>query len=62
MPKNCSSDVQAVISHVDEVLSTGTKEEQQSLKDLFGLGNITHNDDVSGGLRTNLWDWQRLRV
>ncbi len=62
MPKNCSSDVQTVIAHVDEVLTSGSKDEQQVLKNLFGLGELTHNDDVAGALRNNLWDWQSLRV
>jgi hypothetical protein len=62
MPRNCSSDVQAVVEHIDEVLSTGTQEEKQSIKDLFGMGNVTHSDDVAGALRNNIWDWQGLRV
>ncbi|KAG6882043.1 hypothetical protein C0992_012900, partial [Termitomyces sp. T32_za158] len=48
MPQNCSADVQAVIAHVDEVF-TGTNETAiQAIKDNFGLGDMTHLDDVAG--------------
>ena len=48
MPKNCSADVQAVISYVDEVF-TGTNETAiEGVKDAFGLGAITHLDDAAG--------------
>ncbi|KAL1681595.1 serine carboxypeptidase S28-domain-containing protein [Schizophyllum commune] len=62
MPKNCSADVQAVISYVDEVF-TGTNETAiEGVKDAFGLGAITHLDDAAGALRNNLWDWQSLQI
>jgi hypothetical protein len=47
MPRNCSSDVQAVIKYVDQVFATGSKKEQQALKDKFGLGKL-RNDDFAG--------------
>lgn len=74
MPKNCSADVEKVINHMDTVFTFGKKSDQQALKELFGLGAVTHNDDVTGvgtscvhefiisndlqALRNNLWDWQ----
>ncbi|KAF8518527.1 serine carboxypeptidase S28-domain-containing protein [Hysterangium stoloniferum] len=61
MPANCSADVQAVVSHFDEVFTFGTPEEQQSLKEMFGMGDMTHLDDVAGSLRNILWDWQSLQ-
>ncbi|KAL1743373.1 serine carboxypeptidase S28-domain-containing protein [Schizophyllum fasciatum] len=62
MPRNCSADVQAVIAYVDEVF-TGTNEtEIQAVKDAFGLGSMSHLDDVAGARKNNLWDWQRLQV
>ena len=48
MPQNCSTDVQAVIAHIDKTFTSGTKDEINSIKDTFGLGAITHLDDVSG--------------
>ncbi|KAI0787192.1 peptidase S28 [Irpex lacteus] len=60
MPKNCSADVEAVISHVDEVFTSGTKAQIDALKANWGLSNLTHLDDVAGALRNNLWDWQSL--
>ena len=62
MPKNCSADVEAVISHVDQVLSKGSASEKSELKNIFGIGNVDHDDDAAGALRNNLWDWQSLAV
>ena len=47
MPMNCSSDVEAVIAHVDEVLDSGNATAIQALKDNFGLGSVTANDDFA---------------
>ncbi|KAI0345812.1 peptidase S28 [Trametopsis cervina] len=60
MPSNCSSDVQAAIAHIDQVFTHGTPAQISALKANFGLGNLTHLDDVAGALRNNLWDWQSL--
>ncbi|KAF8055883.1 serine carboxypeptidase S28-domain-containing protein [Lyophyllum atratum] len=62
MPQNCSADVQAVISHVDQVLTGKNAMAIQALKDSFGMGGVAHLDDVAGALRNNLWDWQSLQV
>ena len=48
MPKNCSADVQATISHIDDVFTHGTPAQIQAIKDNFGLGIMTHLDDVAG--------------
>lgn len=48
MAQNCSSDVQAVIVHVDSVFTTGNQKEIDALKANWNLGNITHLDDVAG--------------
>ncbi|KIP11822.1 hypothetical protein PHLGIDRAFT_10371 [Phlebiopsis gigantea 11061_1 CR5-6] len=60
MPKNCSADVEAVVAHVDQVFTNGTKAQISALKANWGLQNVTHLDDVSGALRNNLWTWQDL--
>lgn len=61
MPANCSADVQAVIAHVDKVFTSYDTAAIDALKDSFGLGALTHLDDVAGALRNNLWDWQSLQ-
>ena len=48
MPANCSADVQAVIAHVDEVLSGSNTTAINQLKDLFGLSGLSHLDDTAG--------------
>ncbi|KAI0645171.1 peptidase S28 [Trametes meyenii] len=60
MAKNCSSDVQAVIGHIDSVFTFGTKKEIESIKAFFNMTALEHLDDVAGALRNNLWDWQSL--
>jgi pimeloyl-ACP methyl ester carboxylesterase len=61
MAANCSADVEAAITHIDKVLSGSNQTAIQGIKDLFGLGEMTHLDDVAGALRNNLWDWQSLQ-
>lgn len=60
MAKNCSADVEKVISHVDQVFTTGTKKQQQDLKVLFGMGNVTHLDDVAGACSYTFLSYQFL--
>ena len=47
MPRNCSRDVSRVVEHIDHVNRTGTENQVQELKDLFGLGDIEHFDDFA---------------
>lgn len=62
MPKNCTADVEAVISHVDTVFTLGSTSQKNALKAQFGMQNVTHLDDVAGALRYPLWNWQSLSV
>lgn len=48
MPQNCSADVQVVMAHIDEVFSGQDASAIQEIKELFGMGNMTHLDDVAG--------------
>ncbi|KAJ5730002.1 Peptidase S28 [Penicillium malachiteum] len=58
MAKNCSADVSRVVDYVDEIANSGTKEEQQTLKELFGLGDLEHFDDFAAALENGPWLWQ----
>ncbi|KAI0310241.1 peptidase S28 [Amylostereum chailletii] len=58
MPKNCSNDVQAALAAFDSTVSNATA--FKALQDQFGMGAVTHQDDVTGALRINLWTWQEL--
>ncbi|KIM46447.1 hypothetical protein M413DRAFT_314906 [Hebeloma cylindrosporum] len=62
MPSNCSADVQAVISHIDTTFRGKNTTAIQTIKENFGLGAMSHLDDVAGALRNNLWDWQSLQI
>ncbi|QRV89989.1 Serine carboxypeptidase S28 [Ceratobasidium sp. AG-Ba] len=61
MPKNCSTDVQSVISYVDATFTFGSRQQIQTLKETLGMGNLTHADDVAGALRNPMWMWQNLQ-
>ncbi|MCJ1312185.1 hypothetical protein MMC25_005859 [Agyrium rufum] len=58
MPTNCSKDTNLVINHVDQVLTTGTDAEKQSLKEMFGLGSVTHGSDFAEVLANGPYLWQ----
>ncbi|GAB1739785.1 hypothetical protein NU219Hw_g4722t1 [Hortaea werneckii] len=58
MPQNCSADVSLVIDHMDDVLTNGSENEIHDLKTMFGLQNVTHNDDFMAALENGPWLWQ----
>lgn len=58
MPKNCTTDMQRAIKHVDGILSSGTAEQKHSLKKKFGLESLTHDDDFAQVLTGGLQGWQ----
>ncbi|EGP89515.1 serine carboxypeptidase [Zymoseptoria tritici IPO323] len=58
MPKNCSQDVSLVIDHMDNILINGTEDEAKELKALFGLQDVSHNDDFMAALENGPWLWQ----
>lgn len=58
MPTNCSKDVTLVIDYMDGVLANGTAQEIYNLKAMFGLQNVTHNDDFMAALENGPWLWQ----
>jgi hypothetical protein len=58
MPQNCSADIQKVVDHVDQTLLLGQAKDKQSLKDLFGLGGLTQDDDFVSALQIGRWLFQ----
>lgn len=58
IPRNCSSDIKAVVNYVDYVLSSGTEDDICKLKELFGLGMVEHNDDFAEQITGPIWSWQ----
>jgi hypothetical protein len=48
MPKNCSADVAAVMAYIDQVFMSSNQSAIQAIKDSFGMGDMTHLDDVAG--------------
>lgn len=48
MPQNCSKDVSRVIDYMDNLAQSGNEKQIQSLKNMFGLGDLEHFDDFAG--------------
>ncbi|KAK0441216.1 peptidase S28 [Desarmillaria tabescens] len=59
MPKNCSADVEAVITYIDEVFFGTDTEAQMKIRNLFGFNST--NLALAEALRWDLWSWQELQ-
>ena len=57
MPKNCSSDVQAVIAYLDQIYAENNTAAIQSLKEAFGLGGLSHVDDFAAARQSPIHLW-----
>ncbi|KAG1728261.1 uncharacterized protein EDB91DRAFT_862552 [Suillus paluster] len=60
MPQNCSSDIEAVITHLDRMYAVNDTAGIQALKETFGLGSLVHVDDFAAAIQINLFAWQNL--
>lgn len=58
MPKNCSTDLEKVIAHIDSVLINGTTGQQQKLLSDFGAETMAHLDDFAEVLTYPIALWQ----
>jgi hypothetical protein len=47
MPQNCSSDVQAVIAHLDQMYAANDIAGIQTLQEAFALGSLDHVGDFA---------------
>jgi hypothetical protein len=45
MPQNCSTDLNLVVQHLDNIGQRGSSKQQAAVKELFGLGDVAHYDD-----------------
>ncbi|KAF9256491.1 hypothetical protein L218DRAFT_1081344 [Marasmius fiardii PR-910] len=61
MPQNCSSDVSAVVSYVDKVLSSSDATKIHALKETFGMGDVTDAGYLAYILATPLFHWQKIQ-
>lgn len=57
MPQNCSTDLQLVAAHIDQVLTNGSAQEVTELKSLFGPANAT-NDEFLANTYIQFIAWQ----
>jgi hypothetical protein len=58
IPRNCSSDLKAVVSYIDAVFEAGDASDIEDLKTMFGLESLDHADDFAEHLTIPLWSWQ----
>ncbi|KAL2265025.1 hypothetical protein VTJ83DRAFT_7535 [Remersonia thermophila] len=56
-PRNCSADVDAVINHVDRILTRGTPRQKRELKEKFLLQDL-EDEDFAAALEWGPWQWQ----
>lgn len=56
MPANCSADIEAVITHVDTVLTSNNTAQINTLKSTFGLQGLAHNDDFAAACTSPFQD------
>ncbi|KAI0153177.1 endoprotease endo-Pro [Xylariaceae sp. FL1272] len=61
MPQNCSQDYSKIIDHVDSILLEGTDKEQDDLKKMFGLEDLSHKDDIASAISSPIWLWQGIQ-
>ncbi|KAG8978996.1 hypothetical protein FRC05_009206 [Tulasnella sp. 425] len=61
MPANCSNDIQAVITHLDTVFTSGSLADQAAAKATFALTNLQYADDVMATIRAPIFSWQELQ-
>ncbi|KIY62976.1 peptidase S28 [Cylindrobasidium torrendii FP15055 ss-10] len=60
MPANCSADVQAVVTYLDEVSSSSDVTAQEALRSKFGMADYD-NHYLAEALRWDLWEWQNIQ-
>ena len=58
MAANCSADIQAVIAHFDETFSGTNTTAINELKATFGMGDLTHLDDVVTARTYSIMQWR----
>ena len=52
MPKNCSSDVEAAVSQLDQVFLSGNTTAIDNVKKSFGLSDLTNSIDFLGARKS----------
>ncbi|KAF9055008.1 peptidase S28 [Hymenopellis radicata] len=61
MPKNCSSDVVAVVAYLDDIFTGTNQTAIDQVKEYFGLANVPFTDDAAAYLDT-FYMWQAMNV
>ncbi|KAI0133968.1 serine carboxypeptidase S28 [Xylariales sp. AK1849] len=60
MPQNCSRDYSAIIDHVDNTFLNGSQEDKDSLKEMFAVQDLDHDDDAASAIASPIFYWQSI--
>ncbi|KIO21847.1 hypothetical protein M407DRAFT_123211 [Tulasnella calospora MUT 4182] len=61
MPQNCSADMAAAVSYMDNIMATGTPDEVTALKTKFGMESVA-NDDFGAAIQYPINTWQDMQA
>ncbi|XP_014550039.1 hypothetical protein COCVIDRAFT_116699 [Bipolaris victoriae FI3] len=61
MPQSCRSNLEAIISHVDNVFLSGSPEQKQELKIRFGLQDLSLLEDTAYALSQPIIGWTLIQ-
>ncbi|KAK6084908.1 serine carboxypeptidase S28 [Seiridium cupressi] len=60
MPQNCSRDYSAIVDHVDDVFTNGSPQDKASLKAMFAVVDLDHDDDAASAITSPIFYWQEI--
>ena len=62
MPKNCSADVEAAITYIDQVFTNGSATDRMTVRNAFAFDGIQHYDDMAAACEfwTDTLRWHSL--
>ncbi|KAF7531733.1 hypothetical protein G7054_g8596 [Neopestalotiopsis clavispora] len=61
MPQNCSHDYAAIVDYVDDTFLHGSPQDKQSLKEMFAVQDLDHDDDAAGAITSPASVWQDIQ-
>lgn len=60
MPQNCSRDYSAIVDYVDDTFLHGSPQDKASLKDMFAVTDLDHDDDAASAITSPIFYWQSI--
>lgn len=60
MPQNCSQDYSSIVDYVDNIFMHGSPEDKVSLKEMFAVEELDHDDDAASAITSPIFSWQEI--